>query len=99
MIKTTINSIIEHRIKKVPYTDILKEPLMGVGALFGGTYGLSNGIRHNNGIVWKPFLGVVGGGVLGFTVGLFPFHAFGLVLIGDVANTIHINYKLKEKQK
>ena len=68
-----------------------------VGALFGGIYGLSNGIRHNNGIVWKPFLGVVGGGVLGFTVGLFPFHTFGFVLIGDVANTIHINYKLKKK--
>jgi hypothetical protein len=96
MIKTTINSIIEHRIKKLPFTNILKDSLMGVGALFGGIYGLSNGIRHENGVIWKPFLGVVGGGVLGFTVGLFPFHTFGIVLIGDVANTIHINYKLKK---
>lgn len=94
-----IESIIEQRIKKLPYTNILKDPLMGVGALFGGIYGLSNGIKHDNGVIWKPSLGVVGGGALGFTVGLFPFHAFGLVLISDVAYTIHVNYRLKEAKK
>lgn len=96
MIIKTINSIIEHRIQKLPYTNILKEPFMIIGALLGGTYGLSNGIKHHNGVVWKPFLGIVSGGVFGFTVGLFPFHAFGLVLIADVANTVHVNYKVKE---
>ena len=70
---------------------------MVVGAIFGGSYGFANSLRNTNGVVWRTTVGVVGGGVLGFTVGLFPFHAFGLLFIGDCANTGFEYYKNKNK--
>jgi hypothetical protein len=83
-----LNSIIEHRVKKLPITDVLKDSFMGVGAIFGGAYGWYSSLKHCDGVLWRPSMGIVSGGALGFTVGLFPFHSFGLLLMGDVAYTV-----------
>jgi hypothetical protein len=88
-----INSIIEHRVKKLPMTNVLKDSFGIVGSIFGGCYGFSNSLHNCNGVVWRTSCGIAGGGVLGFTVGLFPYHTFGLLLVGDVVNTISTNYK------
>jgi hypothetical protein len=83
-----LQRIVEHRVKKVPMTDILKDSFMAVGAVFGGAYGFANALHSRHGLVWKPTLGIMGGGAAGFTVGLFPFHALVLVLVGDVAHSV-----------
>jgi len=86
-----LEKIVEHRVKKVPITNILKDSFMGVGAFFGGIYGFKKSLEHSNGVVWRPTMGFLGGGAIGFTVGLFPFHTFGLIIIGDVAYTVKQN--------
>ena len=87
MMNQLINSIIEDRVKKMPITVILKDSFMYVGAAVGGCYGFQNSLQNCNGVVWRTSSGILGGGALGFTVGLFPLHTFGLLLIGDVVHT------------
>jgi len=92
-----INSIIEHRVRKLPITNVLKDSFMYVGAIFGGCYGFSNSLHNCNGVVWRTSCGIAGGGALGFTIGLFPYHTFGLLLVGDVVNTISTDCEHGEK--
>lgn len=86
-------SIIEHRVKKVPTTGLLKDPFMMVGAIFGGAYGFVNSLENCNGVIWRTSLGMVSGGAIGLATGLFPLHAFGIVLTGDVAYTVYAEKK------
>ena len=83
-----VKMLVEYRVKKLPVTNILKDPFMMVGSVFGGAWGFSNSLHHSDGLVWRTSLGMVGGGVVGFTVGLFPYQALGLAFMGDVAYTL-----------
>jgi hypothetical protein len=87
-----LTSIIEHRVKTVPTTGLLKDPFMVVGAIFGGSYGFANSLKNSNGVVWRTSMGMIGGGAIGLATGLFPLHAFGLVFLTDVAYTVSDSY-------
>jgi hypothetical protein len=100
LIKSIINylkQIVEHRIKKLPITEILKDSFKYVGIVFGCGYGFNRSLHYSDGLVWRPTVGGVVGGTIGYTVGLFPFHAFGLLLVGDVAHTTWEKLKIKTK--
>jgi len=92
-----IQSVVENQGKKVPITNVLKDAFMGVGAFFGGIYGFSNSLHHENGLFWRPSLGMATGGLLGYTVGLFPFHTMGLAIAGDLSYTGYTYYTKKIK--
>jgi hypothetical protein len=83
-----VDQVSERRAKALPITEILKVSFGGVGSLFGGSYGFSQSLRKSDGVVWRPTVGAVCGGALGYTVGLFPYQAFGLLLVVDVAYTV-----------
>jgi len=91
-----LKEIVKHRVKKVPITDVLKDSFMGVGALFGGIYGFKKSFENCNGVVWRPTLGCVTGGAIGYTIGLFPFHTFGILILGDVTYTVLEKSKIKD---
>jgi hypothetical protein len=74
-------------------TEVLKASFGGVGGIFGGAYGFSQSLRERNGVVWRPTMGAAVGGTLGFTVGLFPYQAFGLLLAVDAAYTVYPMFK------
>ena len=83
-----VDQVSERRAKALPITEILKVSFGGVGLLFGGSYGVSQSLRKSDGVVWRPTVGAVCGGALGYTVGLFPYQAFGLLLVVDAAYTV-----------
>jgi hypothetical protein len=85
--KKFIQSIIDHQVKKYPFINITKNSFQWVGMGLGGMYGFKESLRNENGVFWRPSLGVVVGGCVGFTAGLFPFHVFGLLLSGDLVYT------------
>ena len=88
-----LNKIVENRVKKLPVTEVLKDSFKVVGIVFGCAYGLNRSLDYSDGLMWRPTLGAVVGGTIGYTVGLFPFHAFGLLLAGDVAHTTYRKMK------
>ena len=83
-----VDQMSERRAKALPITNVLKASFGGVGLLFGGAYGFSQSLKESNGVVWRPTVGAVCGGALGYTVGLFPYQAFGLLLAVDAAYTV-----------
>jgi hypothetical protein len=85
--KKFVQSIIDHQVKKYPFVNITKDSFQWVGMLLGGIYGFKESLRNENGVIWRPSLGVVVGGCAGYTTGLFPFHVFGLLLSSDLIYT------------
>ena len=85
--------MVERRAKVLPMTEVLKASFGGVGVIFGGTYGFSQSLRERNGLVWRPTMGAALGGALGYTVGLFPYQAFGLLLAVDAVYTVYPMFK------
>ena len=83
-----LQDLVERRARVLPITNILKNSFGWVGFILGGAYGFSNSMKEMNGPVWRTTVGACSGGALGFTVGLFPYQAFGLLLVGDVASTM-----------
>lgn len=82
-----IRRLERRRIEKLPITDVTKESFKWLGAFFGFNVGVSQIFKNDNGFVWRPTAGAVVGGTLGYTIGLFPYHAFGLILLTDAACT------------
>jgi hypothetical protein len=69
-------------------TELLIVPFGSLGALFGGAYGFSQSLSERNGVVWRPTMGAACGGVMGLTIGLFPYQTFGLLLVVDGAYSV-----------
>ena len=88
-----LQGLVERRAKVLPITEVLKASFGGVGLFFGGAYGFSESLREGNGVVWRPTVGAACGGALGYTVGLFPYQAFGLLLAVDAAYTVYPMFK------
>jgi hypothetical protein len=88
-IPSTFNTLVSNRMKKVPMTMVTKEAFGIAGAMIGGSYGFVNSLHHRNGVVWRTSGGVALGYGTGFLCGLFPYHAFGLLVITDVGYTVH----------
>ena len=91
-IPSTLNTLVSNRTKKVPMTMVTKEAFGIAGAMLGGSYGLANSFHHTNGVVWRTSGGVALGYGAGFLCGLFPYHAFGLLVIADVGYTAYGGY-------
>lgn len=85
--KKFIQSIVDRRVNTNPIYGITKDSFQWVGMLFGGIYGFKESLRNDNGVIWRPSIGVMVGGCVGYTVGLFPIHVFGLLFSGDVVYT------------
>ena len=83
-----LQALVEHRAKALPMTAILKDSFGMVGAGFGGIYGYVQSFKECNGMVWRPTVGAACGGALGFTAGLFPYQAFGLLFAVDGAYSV-----------
>ena len=83
-----LQRLVERRLKALPMTFYLKDSFCLVGTAFGGAYGFSNSLKECNGVVWRPTVGAVCGGALGFTIGLFPYQTFGLLLAVDTAYSL-----------
>jgi len=88
-----IQKLVERRVKVLPITDTLSGAFAGVGALFGGSYGFSQSLHEGDGVVWRPTVGAMCGGAIGFTMGLFPYQTFGLVVAVDAGYTFFSSRK------
>jgi hypothetical protein len=76
------------RTQKLPIVEYITPPFMAVSAIFGGVSGLGYAFKYDNGILWRPSLGIVTGGSIGFVIGLYPYHAVSLLLLSDIVYTI-----------
>jgi len=71
------------RAKDVPITSITRGVFSTGGAMLGGTYGFTNSMHNNNGVIWRPTTGAFIGYTTGMVCGLFPYHTFGILVTVD----------------
>jgi hypothetical protein len=80
MIMNFISKIIQKRIEKVPFTNILKDSFGMVGGVFGFFASIKDVCKYENGFLLRPLgYSAIGYG-LGFVSGLYPFHTLGLLV-------------------
>ena len=65
--------------------ELTAHPFMTVGAVFGGAIGFTSSLRNENGPIWRTTMGSAVGGSIGLLVGLYPYQAFSLLLVSDIA--------------
>jgi len=77
------DAFVAKRAKDVPITLMTKDIFSIGGAMLGGSYGFANALHNSNGVLWRPSGGAVIGYTTGVVCGLFPYHAFGILVTAD----------------
>jgi hypothetical protein len=88
-----VKKIIENRIQKVPFTNILKNSFGYVGGAFGFFQSLKDVFKYENGFLLRPVCYTMIGGSFGFVCGLYPFHCLGLFMGIDAIHFLRHNSK------